>query len=202
MISGHKLQFSENIWQISKLPIKWWAIPCTVSILLTVWIWLLRDHYCLYGEIKYILQVTYRLTGQLYKWWQWKMISLEFRRWNGPSGPRGTRVCDLLARKHFSLSSRSTGRKQMHTEDAIWWIKHARVSSLSKITRESLILINIFLNVTVKLSDFDVSNGKTIDVKNAFYVFYFGHFFTFLTFFLFFKRFLFKKRQSSERQVD
>jgi len=67
------------------------------------------------------------------------------------------------------------------------------VSSLSKITRESLILINIFLNVTVKLSDFDVSNGKTIDVKNAFYVFYFGHFFTFLTFFLFFKRFLFKK---------
>ena len=156
----------------------------------------------MYGEIKYILQVTYRLTGQLYKLWQWKMISLEFRRWNGPSGPRGTRVCDLLARKHFSLSSRSTGRKQMHTEDAIWWIKHARVSSLSKITRESLILINIFLNVTVKLSDFDVSDGKTIDVKNAFYVFfYFGHFFTFFGVFYFPNDFL-KKTLTKSRAAS
>ena len=90
----------------------------------------------------------------------------------------------------------------MHTEDAIWWIKHARVSSLSKITRESLILINIFLNVTVELSDFDVSNGKTIYVKNAFYVFFILVTFYVFNVFLFSKRFLFKKRQSSERQVD
>ena len=63
------------------------------------------------------------------------------------------------------------------------------MSSLSKITRESLILINIFLNVTVELSDFDVSNGKTIDVKKRFL-----RFFLFWSLFYVFNVFLFSKR--------
>jgi len=42
-----------------------------------------------------------------------------------------------------------------------------------------------------------------IDVKNVFYVFYFGHvFYVFNVFFIFQTFFYFKKRQSSERQAD
>jgi len=44
-----------------------------------------------------------------------------------------------------------------------------------------------------------------IDVKNVFYVFYFGHVFAFLTFFLFSKRFLFKKnvgKVQSGKQIN
>jgi len=43
---------------------------------------------------------------------------------------------------------------------------------------------------------------RTIDVKNVFYVFYFGHVFTFLTFFSFSERFLFKKTLAKFRAAS